>query len=66
MNTLNHKITDFKALNADFTKHFDRVHDTIGHVIEELNHKPADRQVGTDDFTLADEEAKIEQKLAPI
>jgi hypothetical protein len=40
MNTLNHKIKDFKALNTEFTKHFDKVHDTIGHVIEELNAKP--------------------------
>ena len=41
MTTLNHKIADFKALNSDFSKHFDKVHDTIGNVIEELNHKPA-------------------------
>jgi len=47
MNTLNHKITDFKALNADFGKHFDKVHETIGHVIEELNATPEERAVST-------------------
>jgi hypothetical protein len=66
MTTLNHKITDFKALNSDFSKHFDKVHDTIGNVIEELHHKPAERKVGSDDFTLSSEEAKVEEKLSPI
>jgi hypothetical protein len=67
MNTLDQKITAFKALNTGFNEHFDSVHDTIGHVIEELNHKPKDDgKVGSDDFTLSSEEAKVEQKLSPL
>lgn len=66
MNSLNNKITDFKALNNDFNKHFDKVHDTVANVVSELNKKPEDRKVDAEDFTLASEEAKVEQKLSPI
>jgi len=66
MNSLNNKITDFKALNNDFNKHFDKVHDTVAEVVTELNKKPEDRKVDAEDFTLASEEAKVESKLSPI
>jgi hypothetical protein len=66
MNGLNNKISDFKTLNNEFTKHFDKVHDTVAHVVEELNKKPEDRGVNTSDFTLVKEETKIEQSLMPI